>query len=93
MRQVDVVFLQDRRPGDASVENVGIKVRSVRPSHSAELRIDANLREVGGVAQRLEDAMKAEMGREIDHALNAVLEPKMQAIIGERFCGNDVLQT
>jgi hypothetical protein len=31
------------------------------------------------------------MRREIDHALNAVLEPKMQ-IIAERFCGNDVLQ-
>jgi hypothetical protein len=32
------------------------------------------------------------MGCEIDHALNAVLELKMQAIIAERFCGDDILQ-
>jgi hypothetical protein len=50
MRQMDVALLQDRRPGDASVENVGIEVRSVRPSYSAQLRIGADLREVGGVA-------------------------------------------
>ena len=57
-----------------------------------ELRIDTDLREVSGVTQRLEDSTKAEIGREIDHALNAVLESKMQAIIAERLCGNDVLQ-
>jgi hypothetical protein len=86
------LFLQDRRPGDASVENVGIKVRSVRPDHGTQLRIDADLREVGGVAQQLEDSLKAEMGREIDHTLSAVLEPKIQAMIAERSCGDDILQ-
>lgn len=35
MCQMNVVFLQDRRAGDASVENVGIKVGSVRPSYRA----------------------------------------------------------
>src|ERR1700686_853273 len=92
MCQMDVVLLQDRRPGDASIKNVGIKVRSVRPCYRAQLRIDADLREVGGVTQRLEDSLEAKMGREIDHALNAVLELKMQAIIAEHFCGNNVLQ-
>ena len=83
---MDALFLQDRRPGDASVENVGIKVRSVRPDHGTQLRIDAGPREAGGVAQRLEDSSEAEIGREIDHALDAILELKMQAIIAERFC-------
>jgi hypothetical protein len=32
------------------------------------------------------------MGREIDHALNAVLEPRMQAIIADHARGNNVLQ-
>ena len=31
------------------------------------------------------------MGLKIDRTLNAVLELKMQAIIAERLCGNDVL--
>jgi hypothetical protein len=92
MCQMGVLLLQDRRPGDASVENVGIEIRSVRPSYSAQLRIDAHLREVHWVALRLEDSVKAEMGREIDHALNAILESKMQPIFAERFCGNNVLQ-
>src|ERR1019366_8523864 len=92
MCQMEVALLQDRRPGDASVENVGIKVRSVRPNYGAQFRIDAAPCEIGGGTQRLEDSSEAEMGREIDHALNAVLEPKMQAIIAERLCGNDVLQ-
>src|ERR1035437_442793 len=89
---LDVVLRQDRRPGDASVENVGIQVRSVRPSYGAQIRIDTDLREVGPVTQRLEDSLEAEMGREIDHAFNTVLEPKMHAIIAEYFCGNNVLQ-
>lgn len=92
MCQMDIVLRQERPPGDASVEHVGVKVRSVRPGYGAQLRVDADLREVGGVTQRLEDSVEAEMGREIDHALNAVLEPKMQAIIAERSCGNNVLQ-
>src|ERR1035438_3382600 len=89
---MDVVLWQDRRPSDAPVENVGIKVRAVGPGYGAQVRIDANLREVGGVAQRLEDSLEAEMRREIYHALNAVLEPKMQAIIAERSCANNVHQ-
>src|ERR1035437_9765786 len=84
MCQMEVVLLQGRRPGDASVENVGIKVRSVRPNYGTQLRIDAELGEVGGIAQRLEDSVEAEIGREIDHALNAIFEPKMQATI--RVC-------
>jgi hypothetical protein len=88
----DSWLLASIRIGDASVENVGIKVRSVRPSYGAQLRIDADLREVGGIMQRLEDSAEAEMGREIDHALNAIFEPKMQAMIAERFCGHNVLQ-
>ena len=32
------------------------------------------------------------MRREIHHALNAVLEPKAQAIIAECFCANNVHQ-
>ena len=92
MCQMEVALLQGRRPGDASVENVGIKVRSVRPNYGAQLRIDAELGEVGGIAQRLEDSVEAELWREIDHALNAIFEPKMQATIAERFCGNNVLQ-
>src|ERR1017187_8186263 len=92
MCQMEVALLQGRRPGDASVENVGIKVRSVRPNYGTQLRIDAELGEVGGIAQRLEDSVEAEIGREIDHALNAIFEPKMQATIAERFCGNKVLQ-
>jgi hypothetical protein len=90
--QMDVVLRQNWRPGDASVENVGIEVRSVRPGYGAQVRIDADLREVGGVTQRLEDSLETEKGREIYHALNAVLEPKVQAIIAERFCGNNVHQ-
>jgi hypothetical protein len=89
---MDVVLLQDRRPSDASVENVGIKVRAVGPGYGAQVRIDADLREVGGVTQRFEDSLEAEMGREIHHALNAVLEPKVQAIIAERSCANNVHQ-
>ena len=84
MCQMEVALLQGRRPGDASVENVGIKVRSVRPNYGTQLRIDAELGEVGGIAQRLEDSVEAEIGREIDHALNAIFEPKMQATI--RVC-------
>jgi hypothetical protein len=42
MCQMEVALLQGRRPGDASVENVGIKVRSVRPNYGAQLRIDAS---------------------------------------------------
>src|ERR1022692_2620204 len=89
---MDVVLLQDRRPSDAPVENVGIEVRSVRPGYGAQVRIDADLREVRGVTQRREDSLEAEMGREIYHALNAVLEPKVQAIIAERSCANNVHQ-
>src|ERR1022692_2116853 len=93
MCQMEVALLQGRRPGDASVENVGIKVRSVRPNYGTQLRIDAELGEVGGIAQRLEDSVEAEIGREIDHALNAIFEPKMQATIAERFCGNNAFNT
>src|ERR1035438_270067 len=89
---MDVVLLQDRRPSDAPVENVGIEVRAVGPGYCTQLRIDADLREVGGVTQRLEDSLEAEMGREIYHALNAVLESKVQAIFAERFCANNVHQ-
>src|ERR1019366_7832491 len=89
---MDVVLLQDWRLSDAPVENVGIKVRSVRPCYGAQVRIDADLREVGGVAQRLEDSLEAEMGREIYHALNPVLEPYVQAIIADGVCANNVLQ-
>ena len=49
-RQLDVVLLQDRRPGNASVENVRIEVRSVRPNYSAQVRIHTNLSEVFVVA-------------------------------------------
>ena len=59
VRQMDVVLLQNRRPGEAPVENVGIKVRSLRPGYCAQLGIDADLREVGGVAQRREDSLEA----------------------------------
>src|ERR1039458_8048102 len=90
--QMDVVLRQNWRPGDASVENVGIEVRSVRPGYGAHVRIDADLREAGGVTQRLEDSLETEMGREIYHALNAVLESKVQAIIAEGFCANNVHQ-
>ena len=75
MGQTDVVLLQDRRPRDAAVENVGIKIRSVRPGYRAQFRIDADLREVDWVAERLEDSLEAEMGLEIDRTLN----PKAQS--------------
>src|ERR1035441_1506143 len=84
--------MQDWHSSDAPIENVGIEVRSVRPGYGAQVRIDADLREIGGVTQRLEDSLKAEIGREIYHALNAVLESKVQAIIAERFCANNVHQ-
>ena len=84
--------LQDRRPSDAAIENIGIEVRSVRPGYGAQVRNDADLREVGWVTQRLEDSLETEMGREIYHALNAVLEPKVQAIIAEGFYANNVHQ-
>src|ERR1035437_5892229 len=90
--QMDVVLLQDRRPGDASVENIGIQVRPIRPGYGAQFRIDAQVGGTVRVPQRLEDPSEAEATREIDHATHAVLEPKMQAIIGERFCGNNVHQ-
>ena len=62
-------------------------MRPVRPSNGAQVRIDAGLCGVGRVTQRLKDSAKAERGCEIDHALNAVLEPKRQAIIaGRSFC-------
>src|ERR1017187_493092 len=63
MRQMDVVLLQDGRPGDASVENVGIKVRSIRPIHGIQFRICPDLREVGGVTQRLSVGMSADAAR------------------------------
>lgn len=50
MRQLDVALLQDRRPGNASVENVRIKIRPVRPNYSAQVRIHTNLSEVFWVA-------------------------------------------
>ena len=92
MCQTSVLLLEDRHPGEASIENFRIEVRSVRPSHGAQLRIDANQREVSGVSQRLEHSAKAEVRRKINYALNTVLEPEMQAIITERMCGIDVLQ-
>src|ERR1017187_9818679 len=92
MCQMDVVLLQGRRPGDAFVEDVGIKVRSVRPNYGTQLRIDAELGEVGGIAARLAGTLEAEIWRDIDPPLNAIFEPKMQATIPERFCGNNVLQ-
>src|ERR1022692_4982208 len=46
LRQIDVVPQPDRRPGDASVENVGVKVRAVWPRYSPQTRFDADLREV-----------------------------------------------
>src|ERR1035441_5174748 len=81
MCQMEVVLLQGRRPGDASVEDVGIKVRSVRPNYGTQLRIDAELGEVGGIAQRFEDSLDAEIRREIKHDINDHFDTKMQATI------------
>src|ERR1039458_303472 len=92
MCQIRVMLLQDRSTGDTPIKNVRIKIGSVRPSYSAQLRIDADTREVGGVAQWREDSLEAEIGREINHALDAVLEAKMQAMLAESSCGNNVLQ-
>jgi hypothetical protein len=92
MCQAGVLLPENRHPSEAPIENLRIEVRSVRPSHGAQFRIDANQREVSGVSQRLEHSVKAEVRREINHALNTVLEAKMQAIITERMCGNDVIQ-
>jgi len=86
------LLLKDGRTGDASVKNVGIQVRPIRPGYGSEVRIDADLREVGPLAQRLEDSAEAEVGFEIDHALNSVLELEMQAIIAEGSNGNNVFQ-
>jgi hypothetical protein len=80
-----VVLLQGWRSGDASVENIGIEIRSVRPSYGAQFRSDADLRKVGGIAQRPEYSVEAEMGREVDYAFNAIFEAKMQATITELF--------
>jgi hypothetical protein len=88
---MDVFLLQKRRPGEASVENVGIKIGSIGPCHGAQLRIDPNLCEICGVSKWLEHAPKTEMGREIDHAIHAVLESKVQAVAVERLCGNNIL--
>gem|GEM_PF-7092836 len=77
MCQTGVLLLENRHPREASIENVRIEVRSVRPSHRAQFRIDANQREVSGVSQRLEHSAKAEVGRKINYALNTVFEPKM----------------
>src|SRR6266699_5055403 len=92
MRRMDVDLRQDGRSSDSSVENVGIKIRSGRPNYGAQLRIDPNLSEVGAVTQGLEDSPETKETRKIDDALNAVLKPKLQAIIAKCFCGNDVLQ-
>ena len=41
MRQVDIVLVEDRRPADAPLENVGVKIGSVllQRRHGLELRI------------------------------------------------------
>src|SRR5437868_3133987 len=69
-RGIPLRVFGERLHSDLPVEDVRIEVCPVRPGYGAQLRIDADLGEVGGVAQRLEDSTEAEMGREIDHAFN-----------------------
>jgi hypothetical protein len=86
-----VLLLKDRRSREVSVENVGIKIRPIRPSHGAEFPIDTNLRKVGGVSQWLEDSPETELRREIHYTLDAILKAKSEAIIAKWRRGNDIL--
>jgi len=80
-----------RYSGDASIKYVRIKVSSVRPNYRAGFPIDADLCEIRGITQGREDAPETKNGTEIDHAFDTVLESKVQAIVANRSCFNNVL--
>ena len=79
-------------PVSRASEKVRIKIRSIRPHHSAQFRIDSNARKVGGVLQRFEPSSKTEMRREIDQTFGTILKTEVQAIVGQGGSGNDVFQ-
>ena len=65
------------------------QVGAVRPRDDAQLRIDAHLREVVGIAERLEDAAPVAAG-ELDFADGPVSERKPQLVRGEDLDVGDV---
>ena len=92
MRPMAIEFWERCCSGDPSIKNIGVQVGSVWPRNGSEFRIDANPSEVSRISHRLEDSAKAELMCEVNHALNTVLELKVQAIIARRPCGNNIFQ-
>jgi hypothetical protein len=59
------------------VQGGGIEIRTIRPHDRMDLRIDANLREERGIAQRTEQGA-SKHSREIDAPLKPIVEPQLQ---------------
>jgi hypothetical protein len=71
------------------VKGLGCHVKAVRPGDGATLRVDANLREEGGVGEGLRDT-SPDFIYETDVTDDPVIESEAQAVIADNLGADDV---
>lgn len=81
----------DWLPGDGGVEDIGVKIGSIRPDDGSKLGINANFEKILAVAQPGKHALESNVPANIDHALDAILEAEEQLVALQRTNFDDVL--
>jgi len=74
------------------VEDIGIQVCASGPHDRTELRVDFDLGEDGGIAQRCEDSFKPKATGEIQLTCNPILEAQVEPVVTQRLYLYDILQ-